>query len=100
MAASVREEVVLVLADSADGLVQFDEPKIVIALAVEEHRLLVVQPGVRAVFDLDAGHVQAIDVPRVPEPRRVAVLLRLGDQPHRNAAVHRRDDRVGVPRGP
>ncbi len=66
-------------------------------LAVIEGQLLVIESGVRAITDLDAGHVQPIDVPRVPEPRRIAILLRLGDEPDRDAALGGGDDRVGVP---
>ncbi len=65
--------------------------------AVEQHRLLMVQARVTAVFDLDAGHVEAVHVPGMPEPRRIAVLHRFGDEPHRNAAVDRCDDGVGMP---
>ncbi len=56
-----------------------------------------VQALVRAHLDRDAGHVQTIDVPRHPRPRRLAVLLGIADQPDRDAAVLRGDDRVGVP---
>ena len=51
----------------------------------------------RAVLDLHPRHVHAVDVPRVPEPSRIAVLFRFRDQADGDPSRTRRDHRVGVP---
>jgi hypothetical protein len=62
-------------------------------LTVEQHRLLMVDPVVRRHLDGNARQPDAIDVPRVPEPSDVAVLLGVGietdrDVPPREGVEH------------
>ena len=52
----------------------------------------------RAVADLHAGHVEAIDLEGLPEVRGVTVSLAFRDQPHRHAAAGGANQPVGVPR--
>src|SRR5829696_4706369 len=49
-------------------------------------------------LDLNSGHVHPVNVPGIPLPCRIAVLLRLMEQTNRNASLGRLDCRIGVSR--
>ena len=55
-----------------------------------------IESGVTPLTDADARHPQPIDVPCIPQPRRVAIFRLFRDEPYRYPALHRGNDRVGV----
>ena len=78
-------------------VVQFDEPKIDSVLAVEQDELLVVVAVVSLPAQRHASGIEPIDVVGVPQVVGIAVLTAVDNQTDRDAAIARRDDRVGVP---